>query len=203
MSPIEEVTSMRRLLVAISVALLGCATAVPLSAQQAPAEILPDATAIGSGWTQVATLPAVENLDPSFSDSATAIYGGPNGARAIITIFTVAEGMTAIRQSWEVGNDVFDFYRQNVDYGFQSSREEELAAQPLPDGCADARRLYAVDELGVQQFPVGLTLCAADPNVLVMAYASGEIAGRSGSEASDALVSLALAGETSPPGADE
>jgi hypothetical protein len=156
--------------------------------------MLPDASALGSGWTQISALPAVEDLDPSFSDAATGVYGGPNGARAVVTVFIVTEGMTAIRQSWEVANGAFDFYRQNVDYGYQSSREEELAAQPLPEGCADARRIYAVDNLGAQQFPVGITLCAADPNVIVLAYASGEIDGLTANEASDAITALTLSG---------
>ena len=184
----------RCLLIAFGTVLAWLAMALPVKAQEAPAEMLPDASAIGSGWAQIAALPAVENLDPSFSDAATGVYGGPNGARAVITIFTVAEGMTAIRQSWEVANDSFDFYRQNVDYGYQISREEELASQPLPEGCADARRIYAVDNLGVQQFPVGITLCAADPNVIILAYASGEIDGLTANEASDAITALTLSG---------
>lgn len=164
------------------------------TAQESASDYLPDAEAIGSGWTQLADLPAVDELDASFTDAAYGIYGGPDGARAVVNVFVVAEGMTAIRQSWEIGNSIFDSYRTEVDYGFQIRREDELADLPLPDGCSDARRLYAADSLGFQRFPVGLTLCAADPNVIVFVYASGEVLGETESAASDAIAGLVLTG---------
>jgi len=89
-------------------------------------------------------------MDPAFSDATGGVYGGPGGARVFVTLYTVGEGITAIRQSWEVGNTVFDEYRSKIDYGYQSSREDEMAALPLPARCADAQRLYGVEPIGFQ-----------------------------------------------------
>ena len=139
--------------------------------------------------------PATENLDPAFSEGVYGIYGGPDGARVVVSVFEVAEGMNAIRTSWELANGAFDNYRNQIEYGFDVSRERDLAELPLPDGCADGRRIYGVDKFGIELFPVGLELCAADPNILVLVYASGTVAGMTGYEAADAVTEIVLSGD--------
>lgn len=165
-------------------------------AAQDAATRLPEASAFGAGWTQITTVPGADELDPAFTSVAGGLYGGPDGARIAVSVYTVGEGMTAIRGSWEAGNRDFDYYRNHIEYGFQVSREDDMAALPLPDGCADARRLYGTDELGFQVMPVGLTLCAADPNILVLTYTSGTIDGLEGVDASDHVTELVLNGAT-------
>ncbi len=188
----------------VLVAIVFASALVPwrTSAQQAAADMLPAASAFGRDWTQITALPAVENLDPSFRDAAYGVYGGPKGARIVVEVFLVAPGMTAIRKSWEVGNSDFEFYRTKIDWGYDSSRERDLAAQSLPSGCSDARRTYGVEEIGFQQFPAGITLCAADPDVLVVAFASGEVNGQTGYKASDFAVEAMLNNTAGMPAAN-
>lgn len=168
-------------------------------AQSSAEEMLPPEASLGEGWTQIASLPATEELDRSFRDAAYGVYGGPDGSRAVVQVFLVAEGMTAIRESWEVGGSVFDFYRGEIDYGFQFSREEDLADEPMPAGCADERRLYGVESIGFEQFPVGLSLCAADPDIIIFAYVSGTLGGLNGYRASDAAIAATLTADMASP----
>jgi hypothetical protein len=162
---------------------------------------LPSTESIGPGWSVLtADAAAVTDLASAFRDLATANYGGPNGARAYVVVLLVAEGMTAVRDAWELSNGYFDNYRLNTDYEFDS--EESLEGRPLPEGCADARRTFGTDEVLGEVFPVGISLCAADPDMIILAYASGEVDGQTGYLASDRLVELVLehraAGTPSP-----
>ncbi len=161
--------------------------------------MIPAAEAFGARWALLHQEPAVEDLNAAFRDAGYAVYGGPEGARVVVSVFLVAEGMTAIRDSWEIGNNAFDSYRSEIDYAYQSSRERDLAERAAPEGCADTRRIYGVDTIGLATFPVGITLCAADPEVMVLAYASGTVAGLTGYEASDAVVAAVLGGGEGTP----
>ena len=66
-----------------------------------------------------------------------------------------------------------------------------LSALPPPPGCAKAARAEGTD--AAAEFPGGLTRCAVDPDVILLAVVSGDLAGRSGARAADALIAAALA----------
>lgn len=157
---------------------------------------LPPASALGEGWILVADVPPGD-LDASFRGGAFGVYAGPNGSRAVLAIYAVADGMTAVRDSWELANSVFDSYRSEMDYGFDSGRESDLEDAAQPAGCADTRRTYGADQYGFGEFPVGLTLCAADPDLIVLAYTSGQVLSATGVNASDAVVEVVLASDSS------
>ena len=165
--------------------------ATPVSAPVA-AGLLPSGDAFGEGWALLVSRPVPDPPAGVFSDTAVGAYGGPNGARLTIAVLRVAPGMTAVRSSWEFGNPAFEAFRGEIDYGYDSSRETSLAATPPPQGCADARRTYGIEEIGLDAFSVGITLCAADPDAIVLVVASGELAGLSGSQASDRAVEVVL-----------
>jgi hypothetical protein len=102
----------------------------------------------------------------------------------------VAEGMSAIRDSWELGNGYFSAYSNDVDTDYGAERD--LGDRPLPEGCADGRRTFGTDEVLGANFPAGVSLCAADPDMIIVTYASGVIDGQTGYRASDHLVALVL-----------
>lgn len=171
-----------------------------VAAQEPVADRLPEAAVFGSGWTQIATLsaalalPADADLDVSFEDAAHGVYGGPGGARVVVSVLRVTEGLSAGRQSWLVADTLFDSYRADIERGFLVGREAELGVLPLPEGCAEARRLYGTDTIGFQQFPVGLTLCAVDPDLFVFVYTSGEVNGLTANDAADFVVAATIGG---------
>jgi len=64
---------------------------------------------------------------------------------------------------------------------------------PPPEGCAEAKRFEGVSrDFG---FPTGITLCAADPDVIVIAVASGLVNDRTGYEAADVVVKAVIEGK--------
>lgn len=174
---------------------LAASLAVPALARDTARDRLPSPQIFGPEWRASTATADPADLSAAFVDGAYGVYGGPAGARVVIGYYVVAEGMTAVRQSWQDGNAEFEAYRSGISYNYETQRETETAAYPLPDGCADARRTYGVDKIGIRVFPVGLTLCAADPNVILMIYASGTVNGLTGYAASD-FVATSVLGET-------
>lgn len=154
--------------------------------------MIPEASDLGPGWSLIDDATITTDLAEPLRDAANAQFGGPNGARAHVAVLLMDEGMSAVRDSWELANGIFDNYGATFDDDFDSDREDQVANNPLPAGCADARRTFGTDEFFADAFEVGITLCAADPDAIVLAYASGEVNGLSGWQASDALVALVL-----------
>ena len=153
-------------------------------------DLLPAPDALGEGWTLLGT-PGFGGLSPTaFRDGANAIYGGPDGSRVLVTVLLVAEGRSAIRESWVLANSTIDHYRAQLDAPI--GEVADLDRIPPPAGCAQVRRVVGRDRV-FDAFPVGMTLCAADPDVIVLAVASGDVAGLSGYQASDFAVSITLA----------
>jgi len=183
---------MRYVVVMISVLLLFGAVQVVAAQEKSASAFLPPANRIGEDWGRVRKVPTPSDLPAAFTDAAYATYGGPRGARVVLAVFVVAEGITAVRDSWELANGYFEAYRSEIDYQYDSNREDALEERERPEGCADARRTYGVDTIGFESFYVGLTLCAADPDVILLAYASGPVPGGPGYQASDDVVEAAL-----------
>jgi hypothetical protein len=161
----------------------------PLPVTPGAGKYLPAATEFGSGWTDVWQ----GGIDPGaelFKEGVKAVYGGPNGARAIIFVWVIQDSTTAVRRSWESTTEIFDSYRYEFadDYDYSAAKTLDSVSAPL--GCVEASR--AEGSASKQQFPGGLTLCAVDPDVIILAIASGTINDQQGYLASDALVQMAL-----------
>lgn len=184
---------MMRRVATLMVAVLATIGAGAVRAQDdAASDYLFNPDVLGRGWEMIAEFPSANDLDPSFRDGSGAVYAGPFGARVVLLTYLIDDGTTAIRRSWEVTNELFDALRSEIDYGFESRRERDLADTPLPDGCTDGRRIYGVERIGLGQFPVGMTLCATDPNLIILVVASGEVNGQTETEASDTVVRQVL-----------
>jgi len=152
------------------------------------ARYLPSAEVIGLGWTLVATGPV--DVDPAiFLDAATAVYVGPDGARAKVSVLTNLPGRAAVQRSWEFVGTVYDDARFEVTGPKDDGREEELAALPFPDGCVDVRRIDGTDPL--YRLPGAMTVCAINPDVTVLVIVSGTVDGLTGHEASDRIATRA------------
>jgi hypothetical protein len=158
--------------------------------------LLPEASAFGPGWTQTATL-GVEQLNwgmtmapDVFRQGAAGIYGGPNGARVVVVTLLLTESRVAVRRGWENATQLFNSYSYQLSY--DSNQVALWEALPATDGCAEARRFEGISR--DFSFPTGVTLCAADPDLIVVAVASGLVNDRTGYQASDAVVRAVLAG---------
>jgi len=150
--------------------------------------LLPEAAAFGEEW--------VGHADPVrfvpsevFRDGALVAYGGPAGARVVLAAMLVTGDRVAVRAAWEAALKSYDRYRNDLSYdeGFA----EELGTLPPPAGCAEAKRIEGTSE--IDTFVTGVTLCAADPDVVLLAVVSGRVADLTGYRASDAVVAAVLA----------
>lgn len=177
-------------------------TGTSVGAQQSAASLMPGPDEIGDDWVMIGQTGYLDmvpvGMRSFIDDSAVTIFGGPNGARISVYVFRTDGSPRAIRQSWDATNGLFENIRGDIDYGYDTSRERELANAPLPAGCADARRTYG-EESTSPRFKVGLTLCAVDPDLTLLVFTSGPINGLSGQPAADAIVELVLAGGVTEP----
>jgi len=109
----------------------------------------------------------------------------------------VTDARVAVRRSWEEASNLYRKYSGELEY--DPDRDEILDRQPLPAGCIEAKRIDGTArQLGLDTgIPMGLTLCAADPDVIVLVVVSGAVGPLSGYEASDAVASLMLGEITS------
>jgi hypothetical protein len=159
------------------------------------AERLPDAGTLGNGWSLITTIspdvlsPYGFQMSPDvFREGATAVYGGANGARAIVVVLLLTETRVAVRKSWEDANDLVGTLTNQVREDYQ--QQEALDTMDPPAGCVEAKRVEGVAE---DQFTVGATLCAADPDIVILTVVSGSLDDLSGVPASDQLASDVLA----------
>lgn len=150
---------------------------------------LPVAAAFGAGWVNVGD-PSPLLPDPAFRDGAFAAYGGPAGARVTLTALRLTDDRVAIRAAWEAATKLYD--RHRTDLAYDPADAEALAALLPPPGCDEAKRIEGPSERDT--FPTGVTLCAAaDPGLILLAVASGDVAGEAGYRAADAVIATSLA----------
>jgi hypothetical protein len=194
----------RRGRVLIAMLALFALLAGPVSAKEDPpsdpdaAALLPGASAVGDGWQLVYT-GGLELSPESFRGGAVGTYTGPAGARVVLAVMLVTDSRVAVRRSWEEANELYRRYGGELRY--EDERDEILDRMPLPPGCAEAKRIDGVArQLGLTTgIPMGLTLCAADPDLILLAIVTGEVGGLTGYEASDAIAALVLSGAGADP----
>lgn len=168
------------------------------AAQETPAaeagpesgRFLPDATAFGSDWSQTDES-GLEVPSDIFREGSIGVYAGPSGARIAILAFLATDSRVAIRQSWEEATEWFDRYRYALAENYDYQQLERLEAMEPPPGCVEAKRAEGTDSrFG---FTAGVTMCAIDPDVIVLAVASGDVRDNSGFAASDEVIAAAIA----------
>jgi hypothetical protein len=165
---------------------------------EAAVALLPAPETFGAGWTLLVNDPT-EDLLPVFRAATVGSYGGPAGARVVLNVLLVGEGMTAVRGSWEQVTDYLQEFDTRMVLEVDDERNQAIEAMAPPDGCSDVRRVEGHERIGGTAFPVGVTLCAADPDVLLVAVVSGEMNGRTGLDASDAVIEMTLAAQSATP----
>ena len=170
--------------------------ASPVSAQDggnAPsaeaARFLPKAEKFGKEW-YMSRSAALEVDTDVFREGAVVVLVGPSGARVVAAAMLVTHDRVAVRRSWEAAIALFDNFSGELEY--LSGRDDELDTVPPPAGCAEAKRIDGTArQLGIDTgIPMGVTLCAAEPDVIVLVVASGTVLGLTGYEASDAIAAL-------------
>lgn len=168
-----------------------------LAAQQNASDMMLDPADLGSDWTIVAERELAPSIGSGLTSGSARVVAGPRGARALIAVFMVEPTPATARRMWQFGNELFDETRSKIDFDYGSERE--AAALPPPQGCDDVRRSEGRDRLFDQAFPVGLTLCAADPDAIIFVTTNGTVLGQSGHAAADAVVELMFAHHRATP----
>ncbi len=162
-----------------------------VAAGKASGSYLPDVSVFGNGWeeTDRAGLDVPSDI---FREAAYAVYGGPLGARIVVVAYLATDTRVAVRQSWETATEQFDNSRYRLASNYDYEQAERLEALEPPTGCVEAKRAEGSDDqFG---FTAGLTMCAVDPDAIVIAMVSGEVEGESGYAASDAVIDESLKG---------
>lgn len=149
--------------------------------------LLPAVAAFGDGWSSPAAPVRFVPAD-AFRDGVLVAFGGPGGARVVVVALLATDERVAIRASWEEAGKLYDRYRHDLTY--DDGLADALADTPPPPGCAEAKRIEGIGERDA--FSAGVTLCAVDPDAILLAVASGPVLGATGTRASDAVIATAL-----------
>lgn len=155
--------------------------------EQAISTLLPDPATFGDGW-MTAQSSALQLPTEAFREGVSAVYAGPAGARVILLVMRETTEHVAVRRSWEEALTLFE--RAGRETARNRNQDEYLATLPPPQGCLEAKRLEGtVKSLGLDTgIPTGITLCAADPGLILLVAASGTVLGATGHAAADAIV---------------
>ncbi|MER3437117.1 MAG: hypothetical protein C4346_05695 [Chloroflexota bacterium] len=158
-------------------------------------KLLIDPAALGDGWSLHHTIspdalyPYSHEMSPAvFREGAAGIYVGPEGSRVIAVALLVTESRVAIRKSWEDASDLLHRFTANVSEDWD--RERELETADPPAGCVEAKRTEGT-EYGFG-LPFGATMCAIDPDVILIVGVFGTVQERSGVAASDTIVTAMI-----------
>lgn len=168
--------------------LLGLVALWPLVAWAAP-PALPDPTLFGDGWTMTGRSSGPADR-PVWNAAG---YAGPRGARIIMSLIDASDPVV-MRDGWsQTTQDA-----QQLIYKLASGKAGPTA--PLA-GCGSIVRTIGLDPLD-NDFGVGYTGCADDANHRIfVVVTSGQVFGKTGTDASDAVVTAILrqAGATPVP----
>jgi hypothetical protein len=159
------------------------------------AKLLPDAGAFGSDWILDQTVsPGIlarysfEMTPDVFREVAAGIYGGPNGSRIVVVSLLITENRVAIRQSWEDATELLDNVRSRTSTDYE--RDQALETMDPPPGCVEAKRLEGTENFVLA--PVGGTMCALDPDGILIAVVFGDFGEQTGVAAADAVIETVL-----------
>jgi hypothetical protein len=157
--------------------------------------LLPEADAFGDGWSLSETVNpdllarySFEMTPDVFREGAAGIYVGPNGSRIVIVSLLITENRVAIRQSWEDATKLLDAVRTRTTTDFQ--RDQVLETMDPPGGCVEAKRIEGIEQFTL--LPVGGTMCAIDPDGILITVVHGSFGEQSGVAASDAVTGVVL-----------
>ena len=166
------------------------------------ARLLPGAIAFGDGWELTQTVnPSVltpysfEMTPDVFREGAAGIYTGPGGSRIVIVSLLITENRVAIRQSWEDATGILNAANSGVSTDYE--RDLALETMEAPARCAEAKRIEGTERFVL--LPMGGTMCAVDPDGILIAIVSGDFDEQAGVAASDAVIDLALNGASGTP----
>lgn len=166
------------------------------------ARLLPEAVAFGDGWELTQTVnPSIltpysfEMTPDVFREGAAGISTGPNGSRIIIASLLITENRVAIRQSWEDATGLLNAASSGISTDYE--RDQALETMEAPAGCAEAKRIEGTERFVL--LPMGGTMCAVDPDGILIAIISGNFDEQAGVAASDAVIDLALNGASGTP----
>lgn len=159
------------------------------------AELLPEASALGDDWllTQIVSPDLLarysfEMTPDVFREGAAGVYVGQNGSRVVIVSLLITENRVAIRQSWEDATTLLNAVASGLSTDYE--RDAALETMAAPPECVEAKR-----EEGTENFVLlsaGATMCAVDPDGIVIAVVFGDLDGQTGVAASDAVIRAAL-----------
>jgi hypothetical protein len=159
------------------------------------AESLPPASALGNGWTQATPVsPDILaeysfTMSPDvFSEGAAATYLGPNGSRVLIVNLIITDNRVAIRKSWEDATSLLDAMSFAVREDYEQT--ENLETMTAPKGCVEAKRKEGIEQGFLT--PYAATMCAIDPDRIMLVIVSGTFEQGAGVEASDAIMVASL-----------
>lgn len=200
---------MRRRLVILFVTLLGIGIGsdsvsaqdvTPVPGPEA-AKHLPDAKNFGTGWALAQTVsPDVLDLyafkmsPDTFREGAAGVYLGPKGAQIIFVSLLTTNSRVAVRKSWEDASKLLDGIGNLASLNYEKTRD--LTTAEPPTNCVEAKRAEAAEYFTGSI--VGATMCAIDPDGILIAITIGDIGGSTGVTASDAVIEVALTSKSTP-----
>jgi hypothetical protein len=186
--------SLMRVLAILLLLALGWGSSVSAQGEVPPVtpragSFLPSAADLGSDWQEISQAGSAPTPE-LFAEGVKAVYGGPDGSRALVYVWVTRDDTTTVGRSWDVTVDFLNSKLAQYASQFDAPAVQALQELEPPAGCAEAARAEGLDP--DQNFPGGLTLCAVEPDVIIMTIVSGTLNADSGYLASDALVELAL-----------
>jgi hypothetical protein len=129
------------------------------------------------------------NMTPdSFREGAAGIYLGPQGARVIFVSLLATSSHVAVRKSWDDASKLLDEGGSMTSQDY--TKVQDLSTVPPPNGCVEAKRTEGTENFtGLLS---GGTMCAIDPDIILIAITFGSVGQDSGVAASDAVIEAAL-----------
>jgi hypothetical protein len=181
---------MRKAVVVLTMLLLGSLGAAAQNATPTPRPetLFPSVVDLGSGRGQLVFDVPLEPY-PYLDRFAGASYIGPKGSRIHVMYVAVANGPEATSKAWPEAEQLVADWGES--FTIDEAIQEKLDSTPPVAGCSDMRRLQGKDLISTRVM-IGVSLCAVDTDVYVVALVSGWLDGLEGHQASDRVVELVL-----------